>query len=146
MSRKKPAPGLTGGGHRFSDKDMRHSIESGAMLQNGAAAQREHRQSPVAVLVYCVDPALCGRLQQMLRASPLVAVVDAVADAKAVRRRLEQDGVDVVLADGPSYRQLSEWSGGHDQIALVVLSDDAGEEDGLAMLAAGARAILPGSA
>ena len=61
-------------------------------------------------------------------------------------RLIDQNHVDVVLADTPSREQLADWRTRHGETAFVVLVDGTDEEDSLDALYAGARAILPRSA
>jgi NarL family two-component system response regulator YdfI len=100
----------------------------------------------VAVAIFSTDPTLRGRLDQLLRGDPAVAVAGVADDPSVILRLIEQDRVDAVLADAPSREQLSAWRMRDDHTALVVLLDGSDPEDGIEALQAGAGAILPRAA
>ena len=99
-----------------------------------------------AIAIFSTDPVLRRKLEQLLREDPTMTVVGVADDPSAVLRLIEQNHVDVVLADAPSREQLADWRIRHDQTAFVVLVDGIDEENSLDALYAGARAILPRSA
>jgi DNA-binding NarL/FixJ family response regulator len=100
----------------------------------------------VAVAIFSTDPVLRGRLEQQLRGDPSVTVAGAADDPSAVVRLIEQDHVDVVLADAPARAQLSAWRIRSAQTAVVVLLDGCDPAEGIEALQAGADAILPRAA
>jgi two-component system, NarL family, response regulator YdfI len=100
----------------------------------------------VAVAIFSTDPVLRGRLEQQLRGDPSVKVAGAADDPSAVVRLIEQDHVDVVLADAPAREQLSAWRIRNAETAVVVLLDGCDPADGIEALQAGAGAILPRAA
>ena len=100
----------------------------------------------VAIAIFSTDPVLRRRLEQMLRAEPAVTLAGVANDPSALLRLIEENHVDVILADAPAREQLSDWRRRHRQMALVVLLDGSDPEDGLEPLHAGAGAILPRSA
>jgi DNA-binding NarL/FixJ family response regulator len=100
----------------------------------------------VAVAIFSTDPVLRGRLEQQLRGDPSVKVAGAADDPSAVVRLIEQDHVDVVLADAPAREQLSAWRIRNAETAFVVLLDGCDPADGIEALQAGAGAILPRAA
>ena len=100
----------------------------------------------VAVAIFSPDPVLRGRLEQQLRGDPAVTVAGAADDPSAVVRLIEQDHVDVVLADAPARAQLSAWRIRNAQTAVVVLLDGCDPAEGIEALQAGADAILPRAA
>jgi DNA-binding NarL/FixJ family response regulator len=100
----------------------------------------------VAVAIFSTDPVLRGRLEQQLRGDPSVTVAGAADDPSAVVRLIEQDHVDVVLADAPAREQLSAWRIRNAETAFVVLLDGCDPADGIEALQAGAGAILPRAA
>jgi NarL family two-component system response regulator YdfI len=100
----------------------------------------------VTAAIFSADPALRRRLEESLRGDPSVTVAGAADDPSAVIRLIEQDHVDVVLADAPSRGQLAAWRMRNGETAFVVLLDGSNPEDGIEALQAGAGAILPRAA
>jgi DNA-binding NarL/FixJ family response regulator len=98
------------------------------------------------VAIFSADPVLRRSLEQMLRGDSAVTIVAVADDPSALRRLIEQDRIDAVLADSPSGEQLSDWRTRHGRPGLVVLLDGTNPEDGIEALYAGAAAILPRSA
>ncbi len=98
-----------------------------------------------AIAIYSADPALRCRLEQLLREDPATAVVGVADNPSAVLRLIDQNHVDVVLADSPPREQLADWRTRHGETAFVVLINERSKEDSLGALYAGARAILPRS-
>ena len=100
----------------------------------------------VAIAIFSTDPVLRRRLEEWLRGEQAVALAGVANNPAALLRLIEEDHIDVVLADAPSRGQLSDWRRRHGRMALVVLLDGTDPEDGLELLHAGAGAILPRSA
>jgi DNA-binding NarL/FixJ family response regulator len=100
----------------------------------------------VAVAIFSTDPALRGRLEEQLRSDPSVTLAGAADDPSAVIRLIEENRVDVVLADAPAREQLSAWRIRNRETAFVVLLDGGDPADGIEALQAGAGAILPRAA
>jgi DNA-binding NarL/FixJ family response regulator len=100
----------------------------------------------LAVAIFSTDPVLRGSLERLLREDPTVAIVGVADDPPAVLRLIEQNRIDVVLADTPRCDQLSDWRLRHRQTAFVVLLDGTDLEDSIEALHAGAAAILARSA
>jgi DNA-binding NarL/FixJ family response regulator len=99
-----------------------------------------------AIAIYSADSVLRCRLGQLLHGDPAMTVVGVADNPSAVFRLIEQNHVDIVLADSPPREQLADWRTLHDETAFVVLIDGYSKEDSLDALFAGARAILPRSA
>jgi DNA-binding NarL/FixJ family response regulator len=102
--------------------------------------------SMTAIAIYSTDPALRCRLEQLLREDSAMTVVGVADNPSAVLRLIDQNKVDIVLADSPPREQLADWRTRHGETAFVVLIDRRNKEDSLDALYAGARAILPRSA
>jgi DNA-binding NarL/FixJ family response regulator len=100
----------------------------------------------VVVAIFSADPALRRRLEEWLRGAPCVAVAGAADDPSAVVRLIEQEHVDVVLADAPSREQLAAMRMQNGRTAFMVLLDGSDPADGIEALQAGAGAILPRTA
>jgi two-component system, NarL family, response regulator YdfI len=100
----------------------------------------------LAIAIFSADPVLRGSLERLLREDPAVAIVGVAGDPPAVLRLIEQNQIDVVLADAPPRDQLSDWRLRHHQTAFVILVDGSDPEDSIEALHAGAAAILPRSA
>ncbi len=100
----------------------------------------------VAIVIFSTDPVLRRSLEQLPCADPAIALVGVADDRAAVRRLIEQGGVDVVLADASRLEQLSDWRIDHERVALVALLEGSDPKDGIEALRAGADAALPRSA
>jgi len=100
----------------------------------------------VAIAIFSADSALRRSLEQLLRANPTITVVGVADDPAAALPLIEQDQIDIILADSPSGEQLAIWRSQHDETAFIILVDGADAESSLDALYAGARAILPRSA
>jgi DNA-binding NarL/FixJ family response regulator len=87
----------------------------------------------VAVAIFSTDPVLRRNLEQLPHDDSAVALVGIVDHPSSVPKLLNQDHVDVLLA---------EYRGRHDRIALVVLLDGVDAADSVRALNAGARAVL----
>ena len=84
-------------------------------------------------------------LEQLLREDNF-SIVGIVDNPGAISKLIDQNQVNVVLADVPLREQLADWRTRHNQTAFVIFVDGADEEDSLDALYAGARAILPRTA
>jgi DNA-binding NarL/FixJ family response regulator len=100
----------------------------------------------VAIAIFSADPVLRRSLARLLRADPVITVIGVADDPAAVLPLIEQNQIDVILADSPSSEQSAIWRMQHDETAFIVLVDSADVESSLDALYAGARAILPRSA
>ncbi len=100
----------------------------------------------VAIAIFSADPAMRRNLEQLLREDSTFSIVGAVADPAAISQLIDQNHVDVALADVPLHERLADWRVRHNQTAFVIFVDGADEEDSLDALYAGARAILPRTA
>src|SRR6266702_8523112 len=100
----------------------------------------------VAIAIFSADPAMRRSLEQLLREDSALSIVGVVDDPAAISVLIDQNHVNVVLADVPSRERLADWRLRHNQTAFVIFVDGADEEDGLDALYAGARAILPRTA
>ena len=96
----------------------------------------------VAVAIFSTDPVLRRNLEQLPHDDSAVALVGIVDHPSSVPELLNQDHVDVLLADAPTRELLAEYRGRHDRIALVVLLDGVDAADSVRALNAGARAVL----
>jgi DNA-binding NarL/FixJ family response regulator len=72
--------------------------------------------------------------------------VGVVRDGVLRATLIDQNHVNVVLADVPPLERLADWRIRHNQTAFVIFVDGADEDDSLDALYAGARAILPRTA
>jgi DNA-binding NarL/FixJ family response regulator len=82
-------------------------------------------------------------LGQLLREHSALSIVGVVDDPAAISRLINQNHVNVVLADVPPLERLADWRIRHNQTAFLIFVDEADEDDSLDALYAGARAILP---
>jgi DNA-binding NarL/FixJ family response regulator len=99
----------------------------------------------VAIAIFSTDSAMCRSLEQLLREDLALSIVGVARDPAAISLLIDQNHVNVVLADAPC-EQLADWRLRHKQTAFVIFIDGADQEDGLDALYAGARAILPRTA
>ena len=86
---------------------------------------------------------MCRSLEQLLREDSALSIAGVVDDPAAISLLIDQNHVNVVLADAPAREQLADWRTRHNQTAFVFFVDGADEEASLEALYAGARAILP---
>jgi len=100
----------------------------------------------VAIAIFSADPAMRRSLEQLLREGSTFSIVGVVDDPAAISLLIDQNHVNVILADEPLRERLADWRLRHNQTAFVVFVDGADEEDSLDALYAGARAILPRTA
>ena len=82
----------------------------------------------------------------MLREDSAISVVGVVDHPAAISLLIDQNQVNVVLADAPPREQLADWRIRHDQTAFIIFVDGTKEEDSLDALYAGAMAVLPRTA
>ena len=97
----------------------------------------------VAIAIFSADPAMCRSLEELLREDSALNIAGVVDDPAAISLLIDQNHVNVVLADAPAREQLADWRTRHNQTAFVFFVDGADEEASLEALYAGARAILP---
>jgi DNA-binding NarL/FixJ family response regulator len=100
----------------------------------------------VAIAIFSADPAMRRSLEQLLREGSTFSIVGVVDDPAAISLLIDQNHVNVILADEPLREWLADWRLRHNQTAFLVFVDRADEEDSLDALYAGARAILPRTA
>ena len=100
----------------------------------------------VAIAIFSADPAMRRSLEQLLRENAGLSIVGVIDDPAAISLLIDQNHVNVVLADVPPRERLANWRIRHNQTAFVIFVDGANEEDSLDALYAGARAILPRTA
>jgi 2-methylcitrate dehydratase len=100
----------------------------------------------VAIAIFSADPAMRRSLEQLPREDSTLSIVGVVDDPTAISLLIDQNRVNVVLADMPLRERLADWRIRHNQTAFVIFVGGADEEDSLDALYAGARAILPRTA
>lgn len=102
----------------------------------------------VAIAIVSADPVRRRSLEQLLRGDPTISVVAVANDPAAVLPLIDQNRVDVVLADVSSRKQVTDWRIRHGGIAFILLVDglDDDQRSGLNALHAGWQGILPRSA
>jgi DNA-binding NarL/FixJ family response regulator len=100
----------------------------------------------VAIAIFSADPAMRRSLEQLLRADSALSIIGVVDDPTAFSLLIDQNHVNVVLADVPPLKRLADWRIRHNQTAFVIFVDGADEDGSLDALYAGARAILPRTA
>src|SRR6266481_9797864 len=96
----------------------------------------------VAIAIFSTDPAMRRSLEQLLREDSTFSIVGVVDDPTAISLLIDQNHVNVVLADVPLRERLADWRIRHNQTAFVIFVGGADEEDSLDTLYAGARARL----
>jgi DNA-binding NarL/FixJ family response regulator len=72
-----------------------------------------------------------------------LSIVGVVDDPTAISLLIDQNRVNVVLADMPLRERLADWRIRHNQTAFVIFIGGPDEDDSLEALYAGARAVLP---
>src|SRR5258707_11441734 len=100
----------------------------------------------VAIAIFSADSAMRRSLEQLAREDATLSIVGVVDDPTAISLLIDENHVNVVLADMPLRERLADWRIRHNQTAFVIFVDGADEEDSLDALYAGARAILPRTA
>jgi len=106
------------------------------------AREGRRRASTITVAILAVDPLLRRGLEEVLRAEPNITVAGVADDPAALLRLIGGAAVDVVVLDAPSRELLADWHEPHERCRFVLLYDEIEPEEGLAMLKAGAAAIL----
>jgi len=100
----------------------------------------------IAIAIFSADPAMRRSLEQLLREHSALSIVGVVDDPAAISRLINQNHINVVLADVPPLEQLADWRIRHSQTAFLIFVGGADEDDSLDALYAGARAMLPRTA
>jgi DNA-binding NarL/FixJ family response regulator len=95
----------------------------------------------VAVAIFSTDPVLRRNLERLPHDDSAVALVGIVDHPSSVPELLNQDHVDVLVADAPTQELLAEYRGRPNRIALVFCSM-GWTRDSVRALNAGARAVL----
>ena len=95
----------------------------------------------VAIAIFSADPAMRRSLEQLLREDAALSIVGVIDDPAAISLLIDQNHVNVVLADVPPRERLADWRIRHNQTAFVIFVD-GGDEDGLDALYAGALSVL----
>ena len=85
----------------------------------------------VAIAIFSADPAMRRSLEQLLREDSTFSIVGVVDDPTAISLLIDQNHVNVVLADVPPRERLADWRLRHNQTAFVIFVDGADEEDSL---------------
>lgn len=98
------------------------------------------------VAIHSADPILRRELEQLLREQSTMTIVGIANDSQSLRRMIEHNDVDTVVAAAPSPENLAEWRDLARRVAFVVMLDDSNVSEGLDALHTGARAVLPRSA
>src|SRR6516165_2001157 len=78
---------------------------------NMAAGQRKI----LAIAIFSADPAMRRSLEQLLREDSALSIADVVDDPAAISLLIDQNHVNVVLADAPAREQLAHWRTRHNQ-------------------------------
>jgi NarL family two-component system response regulator YdfI len=100
----------------------------------------------VAIAIFSTDPAMRRSLEQLPREDSTLSIVGVVDDPTAISLLIDQNRVNVVLADMPLRERLADWRIRHNQTAFVIFIGGPDEDNSLEALYAGARAILPRTA
>jgi two-component system, NarL family, response regulator YdfI len=116
------------------------------VLHNGATPTAAGQGKMVAIAIFSADPAMRRSLEQLLREDSALSIIGVVDDPTAISLLIDQNHVNVVLADVPPLERLADWRIRHNQTAFLIFVDGADEDDSLHALYAGARAILPRTA
>ena len=59
----------------------------------------------VAIAIFSADPAMCRSLEQLLREDSALSIAGVVDDPAAISLLIDQNHVNVVLADAPAREQ-----------------------------------------
>ena len=84
-----------------------------------AAGQRKI----LAIAIFSADPAIRRSLEQLLREDSTFSIVGVVDDPAAISLLIDQNHVNVVLADVPPRERLADWRLRHNQTAFVIFVD-----------------------
>ena len=106
------------------------------------ARERRRRASAITVAILAADPLLRRGLEEVLRAEPNITVAGVADDPAMLLRLIDGAAVDVVVLDAPSRELLADWREPQERCRFVLLYDEIEPEEGLALLKAGAAAIL----
>jgi DNA-binding NarL/FixJ family response regulator len=91
----------------------------------------------VAIAIFSTDPAMRRSLEQLLREDSALSIIGVVDDPTAISLLIDQNHVNVVLADVPPLERLADWRIRHNQTAFVIFVDGADEDDSLDALMQG---------
>ncbi|HEY6257617.1 MAG TPA: response regulator transcription factor [Xanthobacteraceae bacterium] len=105
---------------------------------------RRSRASMIALAIFSNDPAMRCRLEQLLRAD--ADIVGVAEDAATLLRLIDRTALDAVVVDAPPRAALADWRARQALSGFVVLIDETGLDQSIALLHAGAAAVLPRSA
>jgi DNA-binding NarL/FixJ family response regulator len=98
-----------------------------------------------AIAIFSTDPPARRRLEQLLRRELFLVMLPVTADSAAMLALIEENKIDVIVADLPSREELADWKdAGAAVIALVHEAEDT--QTGIDAFSAGASAILPRTA
>jgi DNA-binding NarL/FixJ family response regulator len=100
----------------------------------------------ISLAIFSADPAQRRCLEQLWGANTDVFVAGIVDDPAAMLGLLDGGAVGVVVADAPPREVLADWCARHERSRFVALSDESEPEECLALLQAGATAVLPRAA
>jgi DNA-binding NarL/FixJ family response regulator len=107
------------------------------VLHNGASPTAAGQGKMVAIAIFSADPAMRRSLGQLLREDSALSIIRVVDDPTAISLLIDQNHVNVVLADVPPLERLADWRIRHNQTAFVIFVDGADEDDSLDALYAG---------
>src|SRR5258707_2435427 len=71
-----------------------------------------------AIARFSAHPAMRRNLEQLLREDSTFSIVGAVADPAAISQLIDQNHVDVALADVPPHERLADWRVRHNQTGV----------------------------
>jgi DNA-binding NarL/FixJ family response regulator len=109
------------------------------VLHNGATPTAAGQGKMVAIAIFSADPAMRRSLEQLPREDSTLSIVGVVDDPTAISQLIDQNRVNVVLADMPLRERLADWRIRHNQTAFVIFVGGADEEDSLDALYAGPK-------
>jgi DNA-binding NarL/FixJ family response regulator len=107
------------------------------VLHNGATPTAAGQGKMVAIAIFSTDPAMRRSLEQLLREDSALSIIGVVDDPTAISLLIDQNHVNVVLADVPPLERLADWRIRHNQTAFVIFVDGADEDDSLDALMQG---------
>src|SRR5258708_39610792 len=96
----------------------------------------------LAIAIFSADPAMRRSLEQLPREDSTLSIVGVVDDPTAISLLIDQNHVNVVLADMPLRERLADWRIRHNQTAFVIFVGGVDEEDSLDALYAGGPITL----
>jgi len=106
------------------------------------AREGRRRPSAITVAIIAADPLLRRGLEEVLRAEPNIVVAGVAEDPAALLQLIDGAAVGVVVVDAPSRELLADWRARQERCRFVLLYEEIEPEEGLALLKAGAAAIL----